>query len=197
MVISVLNEALKHKEDTPSDFRDFFFNINCILFAPIFNKYTASEAKIIVLYILYCYSEESPWLILNADSIDQKNHIANTLQLPEYLRSGVINMEDDEVRGCIVDWLDFQGKKEFRLLKIKETQYEVISNSLIKTIDPGKMKDFIEMSKYSDTLQAEIKNIKERMRVEYEFIYINKEQAESVGKAKSQTGNVENSQWIK
>lgn len=108
-------------------------SLNIYLFDIIFDKFTlGEESSFIIWYILYAYTEESPFLINNANAIKEKDAICDRVQMPEYLRDKVINLNDEAVRKAVIDHVDYFAGYEFKTLQFMKTQYDDIMGMIIR-----------------------------------------------------------------
>lgn len=201
--MSVYESCLPAKEKTAGDLQKILLDINLHIFDTIFQKFDPGEAHFIIFFILHAYSDDSPWVILGVDWTDEKVAIAERLNIPEYLRSWLIELTNDDIRCVIVDYLDYQVKPDFKLLQLKQMQYAKISSMLIKGMKAKEGEDvdlnsLFDANKELDKLHQTIQKMEEDLRKRYQFFYIGIEEAT---KADSKTGNrfsgkVESSRWI-
>lgn len=124
MTTSILNDLLLLKGKDLLEILNYFNAINLNIFDAIISKYNDQESKQIILFIVCAYSEDSPLLILRQDSKEEKEGICEYLQIPEYLRGGLIQLSDADTRKTVTQYiLQFAGPT-FKALKLIEIQLE-------------------------------------------------------------------------
>lgn len=125
MTISILNDALQIKEETPDKLQEYLHSINLTIFDPIFHvSANLVEAKQKVLFILCGYSEESPLVILRQDSKIEKEGICEYLQIPDFLRRSLMELSETEVRIATTQYLTQFAGPLFKALKLIDIQLE-------------------------------------------------------------------------
>lgn len=130
MTTSLLNDCLLFKDQPPEQLIEHLKTINLTIFNAIISKYPLLEAKQTILFILTAYSEDSPLLILRQDATDQKEGICEYLNIPEYLRGGLLQLTDPEVRKTVTKYIaDFSGPL-FRALKLIEIQLDDLNMAI-------------------------------------------------------------------
>ncbi len=125
MTTSILNDVLLLKNETPEKLQEYLHTINLNIFDPIFhNSPNLKEAQQTITFILCCYSEDSPLLILRQDSKEEKEGICEYLQIPEYMRVKLMNLSDHETRRATTQYLRQFASPLFKALKMIEIQLE-------------------------------------------------------------------------
>lgn len=187
--------------------------INCRLFEPLWNEpdvnckayiFNRDEAATIILYIIYAYSQHSDWLIIGADSAEEKVGIAERINMPEFLYQKVIKLQSSIVRKVVVHYLNTQSSRAFKYLSFKKDMYEAaMDNGIMSLTDKEGKVDLKAMSdadKYMKSLLEEMRQFEDELRAEYKFVYENKldiEDAEAQMKKRGNlSGNVEGSKEI-
>lgn len=164
--------------------------------------YTRGEAAIIILYIIYAYSKESDFLILGAETSEERYGIAQRVNLPEYLHQKVVKLSCPVVRAVVVAYLNKQTGRVFKYLQLKKDLYEAaLDNSLVKMNDDEgdfDIKGMSESDKYLKGLLNEIGDFEDQLRSELKFFYENKEEIDNLDalKKRNDNGNVESSKYI-
>jgi hypothetical protein len=180
---------------------------NITLFEPLYipnakedaeEAFKGQEAAFIIFYILFAYSQDSDFLIMGIDSLEEKKAIAEFVGLPEYLYAQVVNLKSSVVRGVALSYLDKQGSREFRHLQLMKDMYEQALSSLFSeaTVD---IKSMSEVRKITESLLKDIQEYENKLRSEYKFIYDNKEELFNIDRVKAvnDNGNIENSKWVR
>lgn len=219
MVIDLLESVLASEAKTAFDLKATLDRFNFKLFDRVFQQYNGEEPYFVILYILYAFSEKSPFLILNAENMYQKESIAKTLQIPEYLVGKLLYNRDLVVRSCIVDYLNYQQHSDFRHLKMKEIMYDYLSEQIVSTMSvndannsnsdneddaPAKkggvdFKTTIDAMKQLDKVYEEITELRKTLHDKYEFVRINELAVLADGTVERNFGsaNVESSPYVR
>lgn len=166
-------------------------------------KFSIAEAATITMYLLYAYSQESNWLILGVDTTSERLSIAERVGLPEYQHTPVIALGSPLVRTVMVKYINMQTSRPFKMLSFKKDMYEAaMSQGVLKLTDTNggiDVKAMAEADKYMGKLLEDIKEYEDQLRSEYAIVYENMEEIKDIEKsikAKKDTGNVENSEYI-
>lgn len=203
MTVSVYEKCLSVKGKDAEQLRQVLSGINLNVFNDIFTHFSNEEPAFIIFYILHAYSIDSPWIILGSEWEEEKNAIAERLQVPEYMRPWMVELLDEKIRCAVVDYLDYQGAADFKLLQLKQIQYAKLSSAIVKQMQPDDkgnlvMENLFDANKELDKLLISINKLQEDIRKRYQFVFIGKEDAL---KADSKTsnkwkGNIEASKYI-
>ena len=141
MIISLLDEIGKYSENASSEqLREKLLTHGISIFEPIYNqtekqgegeeeivktKFTGQTPKYIILYILYAYSEDSPYLVLGSNPEKEKEAIIEKLQIPELWHNMLINLEDKSVRDAALDYISTYATplwfRDFQILRIQHS----------------------------------------------------------------------------
>jgi hypothetical protein len=124
MTTSLLNECISLRKDLPEKLYDYLQSKALTIFNPIYETAKPNEAKFIVLYILCCYSEDSPLLILRRDSDEEKEAVCDYLEIPDYMRAPLFQLKQPEVRTITTQYLWQFATPLFKALKLMEIQAE-------------------------------------------------------------------------
>lgn len=202
--MSIFNDAIPYKDKPTRELREFFSGINFSLFDKIFAEFVDKDEPVfIIMFILYAYSADSPWLIIGSDWKEEKEAIAERLQMPEYMRSWCVEMSNATIRTAIVDYIDFQKKPDFKSLQLKQMQYDKITSAIVKQMDTDEngninMDKLFDANKELDKLKISISKDEEELKKRFDFAYIALEEAALAEKKTTNklSGSVENSKWI-
>lgn len=125
MTTSILNDALLLRNEPGEKLQEYLISINLNIFDPIFhNSASIQEAKQKVLYILTCYSEESPLLILRQDARVEKEGVCQYLDIPDFLRKRLIELTEPETRQATTQYLTQFAGPLFKALMFLKIQYD-------------------------------------------------------------------------
>lgn len=125
MTLSILNDCLKLKDQPSSKMLEYLHSINITIFDKIFNNPQLDfEPKLITLYILCAYSEESPFIIPRQDAKIEQENICEFLQIPEIYRNGLIQLDDKEVRSAVTNFSSQFCGPLLRWLNFAKIQYQ-------------------------------------------------------------------------
>lgn len=170
-----------------------------------------AEIKNIILYIVVAHSEDSPLLILRRDAKEEKVAIFEYLQIPEYQRPRLANMEDEEVRAATTQYLQEFAGYEFRNLQFMKMQYAdwdlaITNRAFTTTDDDGKAKFDIkeQMKAVMETrrLSKEIEKIERELQGRTKYLAVGdmkswKDRKNKVaGGGGNRGGNIANSDLI-
>jgi hypothetical protein len=202
MVISFLDSAIPYLERSSEELDRWLEITGVTCFRPVFSEYEPGYAKYIVTYIMYAYSQDSPYLVLGRESAQEKLHIAeNIVNMPESLVGDCVKMNSSTVGEVIAAYLDWQGDNDYKRLNYKRDLYEKLSSAMLKDLggeDGVDVKKMIENDKYLDQLLVDIHEMEERLGQRYKYVNINKEEIEDRRKqVKEVSGNIENSEYIR
>src|ERR1017187_7271263 len=95
MTVSILDRAISEKIKTAEGLRALLQEVNLTLFHDILD-YKMEESWYVIMFIMYAYSEESPWLITRANSEKEQMAICQRLQMPEYIKGWVLTLPQDK-----------------------------------------------------------------------------------------------------
>lgn len=144
MTISILNDALLLKKEPVTKLQEYFKSINIDIFDGILSSMPPEDAKQAVLYILCAFSEESPLIVLQQDTKEEKAGICNYLGIPEYLAHQLMDLSTKEIRTAATRYLtEFAGPifKSYKFLQVQVRDIELdITNRAftIKKTEVGK-----------------------------------------------------------
>ncbi len=131
MTLSLLNEVLLLKDKEPGVLQEYLHSINLTIFDPIFKSAADQrEAKQTVLFILCCYSEDSPLLILRRDSHEEQEGICEYLDIPEFMRSKLMHLTDHETRSVATQYIQEFATPTFKALKMMEIQMDDLNMAI-------------------------------------------------------------------
>ncbi len=157
MTYSILNELLPYIDKTTLQLREYLQSINFRVFDPIFEHYPfKEEAKYVVMFIVLAYTEESPYLIKDAESESEKEAILEKIQTPEYLREELLTLrkiyrpsdpsyavnetesepiveirKDENILLTVVnDYLDYFPSSDFQRLKQLQNSKAVLQDMI-------------------------------------------------------------------
>lgn len=209
MVLSIFEHLKECIEASAETVIDKLEEININIFEPLLtaveneSTFTRDEAARIIMYIIYAYSQDSPWLIFGMDSTVEKTQIAERLGLPENLHDRVISLKSEVVRKVIIRYLETSTSRAFKYWSFKKDMYEAaMANGVLSMIDKEGNVDLKSMSAadiYMGKMLEELKEYEDQLRSEYKARFDNMEDlqnAESIYSKKRDGGNVEQSQHI-
>lgn len=125
MTISILDDCLRLKDQSPEKLIEYLHSINLQLFDEIFRaEPNLQEAKQIVLFLLCAYSEDSPMVIMRQDSREEQNGICEYLGIPEWMRHKLLHLEGDHIRVAATDYLTQFAGPLFRALRFLDIQLD-------------------------------------------------------------------------
>lgn len=204
MTVSILNDCLLLKEKSAEELQEYFRSINVDTFDEIFNKYPGDKeelnAKQVILFILCAHSEDSPLIVFRQDIKQETEAVCEYLQIPEYLRKPLIDLEHQDIRNAITSYVsrfcgplfksltfmkiqlsDFERDITNRAFTIKETKAAKDDEPEITTTrydskEHGKaVAEYNRIAKQIDVLEREIKsNVKRMAGIEDIIEYKNK-----------------------
>ena len=123
MITSILDYLLPHKEKSDKEIQNLLHQANVWIFDDIFNKFQIeSEAKEIILYILFAYSKESPMLILMADYQKEKEGICRYLDIPDYLTNKLTTLDDSTIREAVNNFIEDYAPQQWKTLQFLKIQ---------------------------------------------------------------------------
>ncbi len=162
--------------------------------------FSRADSATITMYLIYAYSEKSEWLIIGADTADERQQIAERVGLPDSLTESVIKLKSSLVRKIILTYINTQTSRAFKYLSYKKDMYEAAMDAgmMSLTNEDGKIdvQQMVKSDEYLGKMLAEIKEYEEQLQAEYTFAYENKEEIDNIEanvRKKNDTGNVENS----
>lgn len=123
MTISILNECLLRRRKPPEEMRAYLESINLTIFNEIYEELELLVAHQTILFILCGYSEDSPLLILRQDTKEEKMGICEYLEIPEFLRSDLMNLKKPVVRVATTAYMQQFSGPLFRSLMFQKIQY--------------------------------------------------------------------------
>lgn len=203
MTVSILDNVISQKIKTTEGLRDYFGSINLLLFGNILSGYEKEESYYIVMYILYAYSEESPYLINRANSEKEQQAICTRLQMPEYIQGWVLVLppEKPNIRTAIIDYLEYFAGELWRNLQYLKMQLrdiqKIITNK--ESTDKGNtfsIKKHMDCIKESNRLATLIDFQELEVKSRCKYVSIGKNEAKKAVKQGQGIG-VENSLLIK
>lgn len=106
------------------ELRGYLNEINIQLFNPILehSDYKGEDPFYIITYLVYAYTQESPYIVLHADSYKEKQGICERLQMPEYLRGWVLNLSKADIREVLISYIDYFAGEQWRNLQTMKIQ---------------------------------------------------------------------------
>lgn len=205
MIISLLNNIGEYSKDKSSlELLDYLHSININFFDCIYTqkelipetdpkqykeKFTYQTPKHIILYIIYAYSEDSPYLVLGADQVKEKEAICEKLEIPELWHNMLVNLEDSAVREAVVEYVSYMQPQWWKDFQILQIQYEDSSRRIAKGIkkfnekteeyedDPKGHSDAIKsFEALGQRLEKRKQNIKDTYQSELKFLNSMKEE---------------------
>lgn len=142
-------------------------------------KWSFSERTAILMYIIYGYSINSPYVVFGADVTKSKKAIAQLADLPDYLYLPVLSLTSDVVRQTIARYLDYQSDRDFTHLAQKKDLYEKLQRASVNDVtgEDGKtnFKLLKELSELSDEVLLTIDSLEDKLRQRYDMVIANKE----------------------
>jgi hypothetical protein len=154
-------------------------------------SFSISDKKAVLLYIIICYSRESPSVVLGASSSSVKNNIAEHVGLPDYHRKAVLLLDNLSVRSTILRYLDFQSDRDFRHLEIVKMQYDAMMSASVEDMkgDDGKtdFKQLYQTMDMANKLLGEIEILEDRIRSKHAYVDTNKAEIKEVAKKAEST----------
>jgi len=134
MIESLLHECTKVQPKTSEALQRYLNSIIPAenLFESIFKKYTdRNEAYQIAMFILYGYSEESPYLIRNAKEEVMQHSICEILEIPDYFRrEALIPIKDKEILSGLEQFLDLFQPEEWKQLVWDKEEKRRLQNAI-------------------------------------------------------------------
>lgn len=153
--------------------------------------FSISDKKAVLLYIIICYSRESPSVILGVSSGLVKSNIAEHVGLPDYHRKAVILLDNPAVRSTILRYLDFQSDRDFRHLEILKMQYDAMMSCSVQDMkdEDGKtdFKQLYQTMDMANKLLGEIEIQEDRIRSKHAYVDTNKAEIKEVAKKAEST----------
>ncbi len=154
MIISLLDNIGQWNnqgDKTSLELFDYLHSLNIRLFDPVYHqkeaietspdekvsrtKYQHQDPLKIITYILYAYSEDSPYLVLGANPEKEKEEICARLDVPDHLWNDLIHLEDSSIKGAVLDYISMYGTPQWWTdLKLLEIQYQDAAKSIAKGI---------------------------------------------------------------
>lgn len=154
-------------------------------------SFSLSDKKAVLLYIVICYSRESPSVVLGASSNAVKNNIAEHVGLPDYHRKAVLLLDNVNVRSTILRYLDFQADRDFRHLEIVKMQYDAMMSASVEDMkdEEGKtdFKQLYQTMDMANKLWGEIQLLEDRIRAKHAYVDTNKAEIKEVAKKAEST----------
>lgn len=127
MITSVLNDCLLLRNEPFEKTKEYLTTINLTIFDNLIDKYK-NEAHQIILYILCAYDEQSPLVIARQDSKAEQDGICEYLNIPEFKRKKLIELQDSYVRLAVTDYVTrFAGEvyRSLMFMKIQLQDYQL------------------------------------------------------------------------
>ncbi len=195
MVLSLLDEIGKRAKDSSAgEIQSYLHSLGITMFDAIYNKtepvpeseerinkFPDQTPKYIILFILYAYSEESPYLVLGSDAKKEKEAIIQRLQIPELYHNILLNLEDDAVRGAVVEYINQFAPAWWASLQFLKIQHEdmmaMVTRKESVRYDKGKKenvfdpKAHISLSKEVAKLGIEIGKMEDDAKAKYASRY--------------------------
>lgn len=202
MTTSVYNNV--QKTQNLKDLRAYLLSINLLIFDSILSnteEYPGETAYYIIKYIVLAYSEDSPYLIAHADNHREKADICERLQMPEYIRTWVLQLTKPAVRSCIVQYVKHFAGEQWRMLQFSKIQLRDIEEMITekKFVDEDGLFDvkahaeaIREANKFAKLIDSIEKEIKSRTS----SIHIATEEVKKVRRKAGSGANMENSEHI-
>ena len=203
MTVSILDEVIAKKLTTGPQLKEHFQSKNLSIFTPIFeSSANDAEAASIILFILYAYTEESPYLIARANSEKEMQSICERLQIPEYIQTWLISLPDEkpQIRKAVIDYLEYFAPEmwsslQFNKIQLKDMQRIITTKSSTDKHGQFSPQKHMECIKQANYLSTVIDDIYSEVKSKYKYIAIGKDNA--IRAKKSGKGiSVENSELI-
>lgn len=188
---------------TSSEIKDYLDSIGLQMFNCFFNDpYTGEDAYFIIAYIIRAYDQDSPFIIARADRRQEKNDICDSLKMPEYIRTWVTELELEDVRNIIVEYVDKFAGEEYRNYLFNKMQLDDLRKMITKkeSKDADKqfsIKDHTALIRETNRLAKEIEAIEKILKDRISYNHMVKDEVAKARK-KTQSGvKMENSEHIK
>jgi hypothetical protein len=158
------------KDGPLSTWRAYFERIGVTLFNPILNNapetddVKCAQAKDDILFILCAFDEGSPMVVSRQDATEEKRHICDYLNIPEYRREGLIYLKDTLIRRCATDYLmEFAGEvfRNYMFMKIQLMDFDLIITNRDFLTDKKESEDGKEIHCHYD-IKEHLKAIQQR-----------------------------------
>lgn len=128
MTHSPLNDILLIRNQPFEKTKEYLQVVNITIFDNLIAKYTPTEAHQIILYILCAYDEQSPLVIARQDSKTEQDGICEYLNIPEFNRKKLIELQDSYIRIAVTDYVEqFCGEiyRSLTFMKIQLRDYQL------------------------------------------------------------------------
>jgi hypothetical protein len=207
MTYSIVNELLPFVDKTTKELKEYLEDINIRMFNVIFANFCLKEeAKYIVLFIILAYSEESPYLIKDADATLEKEAILERIQAPEYIHDWLITLYDDKgiILNAVYDYVDYFPSSDFKRLKtlqnaISDLQGMVSRKEFINDKQVFDTKEYLSALRVIDKLllsEAKLKmEIKNKNKTTVKYTNLELELAKLKGEGKTRNNESRNLQF--
>jgi|GEM_PF-3018727 len=127
MTFSILNDLLLLRNQPFEKTKEYLSTVNLTIFDNLIDKYK-NEAHQIILYILCAYDEQSPLVISRQDSKAEQEGICEYLNIPEFKRKKLIELQDSYVRLAVTEYVtQFAGEiyRSLVFMKIQLQDYQL------------------------------------------------------------------------
>lgn len=201
MTTSILNAIISNKIDQ-NGLKDYLKSINLNIFNEIIGTYKIEESYLIIMYILYAFSEESLWLIVRANSEKEQQAICDTLQMPEYIQAWVLTLPEQkpEIRTAIIEYLEYFAGEVWRNLQYLKMQLRDIQKIITNKDSQDKKGEFsikkhMDCIKESNRLALLIDNMEMEVKSRCQYVNTNKDSVKKPSK-QGRGISIENSELI-
>lgn len=175
MVASVFIDFIgRVKEASPEELIDRLDELGYEMFEVLPTIYEGAYLKSAISYILYAYSADSDKVLLEGNWSDNKEKIAERVQLPDTLISDLVHLKSKECRDVIIKYLNKQGDADFQQyqyirdlhLKIKDKSFSDLYNEAGEFDQDKSLKNKDELSEiYEEKCKLEEKIRKKHMHI--------------------------------
>lgn len=202
MTNSIFLEVYERKDLKPDLFFDFLNSRGLEFFRSILGSRGESDAKMIALYIICGYSEDSTMVINGSEWSANKKEIAESIGLPVDLYEATLYLCDMDVISAVTRYLDLQGRN-FMHLQVKKDLYDRFVGNLIKASknEEGNTdldyKELVSSSQYTDKLKEDIELLEQDFDQKSNVINNGKKELSIAKKnEKAKNINIESSKYI-
>lgn len=162
---------------------------------------SSHDKKSVFYYILEAYSKQSKSLILGSEFIKEKEAIADKVGVVDKLKRKCTKLESVLVSSVVLDYLNYQGDRDFKRLQMKKDLYEIlVDKSTMETRGSDgstDIKTIMESSKYSDQILQDILVLEQTMRTDNFYILSAGEEVGSMHKGNANISlRIENNPMI-
>ena len=206
ITFSIYDLAEEFKHLPPDEFYEKVDSLTNGVFEDIWRDgefSTPEQKKMVMLYIIFGYSYNSPMVVLGSSSAEQKKTWAARAGIPDYLFGPVVKLQSETVRSTVLSYLSQQTDRDFYHLSVKKLQYESLMGATVEnTVNDKGETDYsllYKITDLADKLLEDINAFEDKIKAKYgAYKKNNEDEIQAISERVQATSlNVEQSQTIK